>query len=164
MAALSCATAAACGQPPRRSQLGVVSQMVADTRIEITWRRPVARGRTLFGVLVPWGKIWTPSADSAARLSLSKPVEINGALLPAGTYGVWTIPDSTQWTVVFSKEAAAFHLKYPDGQDALRVKATPAKGEHVETLSFGFPVVDADSAVLQMRWGMTVVPLLIRAR
>jgi len=163
-AALSCAAATACGQPPRRSQLGVVSQMVADTRVEITWRRPVARGRTLFGVLVPWGKIWTPSADSAARISLSRPVEINGAQLAAGTYGVWTIPDSTQWTVIFSKEAPAFHLRYPDGQDALRVKATPTKGEHVETLSFGFPVVDGDSAVLQLRWGTTVVPLLMKAR
>jgi hypothetical protein len=164
VAALACATVTACGQPPRRSQLGVVSQMVADTRIESTWRRPVARGRTLFGVLVPWGKVWTPSADSAARISLSRAVEINGSSLPAGTYGMWTIPDSTQWTVIFSKEAPAFHLRYPDGQDALRVKAAPTKGEHVETLSFGFPVVDADSAVLQLRWGTTVVPLSIKAK
>jgi len=57
-----------------------------------------------------------------------------------------------------------FHLRYPEGKDALRVRATPARGEHVETLAFVFPVVDADSAVLQLRWGTTVVPLTLRAR
>ena len=59
---------AACAQNTR-SQLGVVSQSIAGTRVEIVYRRPVARGRQLFGSLVPWGRIWTPSADSAARLT-----------------------------------------------------------------------------------------------
>ena len=56
--------------------------------------RPVARGRELFGALVPWGRIWTPSADSAARITLSTPIEVNGSRLAAGTYSIWTIPDS----------------------------------------------------------------------
>jgi DUF2911 family protein len=162
--ALASAAALACGQRPARSQLGIVSQMVAATRIEITWRRPVAHGRELFGALVPWGRVWTPSADSAARISLSGPIEINGAKLAAGTYGIWAIPDSTSWTVIFNSEAEAFHLRYAEGRDVLRVKATPAKGEHVETLSFGFPMVDADSALLHLRWGSTIVPLIIKAR
>jgi hypothetical protein len=147
-----------------KSQLAVVTQMVADTRIEITWRRPVARGRELFGSLVPWGHVWTPSADSAARIAVSGPVEINGKRLAAGTYGVWTIPDSTSWTVIFSSVAPAFHRQYPEGHDVLRLSVTPLRGEHVETLSFGFPMVDADSALLQLRWGATVVPLSVKAR
>jgi hypothetical protein len=161
---LASAAALACGQRPARSQLGIVSQVVANTKIEITWRRPVARGRELFGALVPWGRVWTPSADSAARISLSGPIEINGAKLAAGTYGIWAIPDSTSWTVIFNGESEAFHLRYTEGRDVLRVKATPAKGEHVETLSFGFPIVDGDSAVLHLRWGSTIVPLSIKAR
>ncbi|HVE35157.1 MAG TPA: DUF2911 domain-containing protein, partial [Gemmatimonadaceae bacterium] len=52
-----------------RSQLGVVSQTIAGTRVEIMYRRPVARGRDLFGSLVAWGRVWTPSADTAARLT-----------------------------------------------------------------------------------------------
>ncbi|MEO5817076.1 MAG: DUF2911 domain-containing protein [Gemmatimonadaceae bacterium] len=146
-----------------RSQLGTVTQQVAAAKIELLYRRPVAHGRVLFGTLVPWGKIWTPSADSAARITFSAPVTVNGAALPAGTYGIWTIPDSSSWTVIFSGSATAFHLRYPDGQDVLRVRATPLHGDHVESLLFAFPMVDADSATLQLRWGTTIVPLSIRA-
>jgi len=139
-------------------------QELAGTRIEIVYRRPVARGRELFGALVPWKVMWTPSADSAARLTTSAPIDVNGSRLAAGTYSMWAIPDSTHWTIVFNGDASVFHLRYPEGRDVLRVQATPQQGEHVETLLFAFPVVDADSAVLQMRWGTTVVPLSIRLR
>ena len=167
VASLGCGTAGRAQNPQNaqntRSQLGTVTQQVAGARIEIVYRRPVARGRALFGALVPWDRVWTPSADSAARLTVSAPVTVNGSPLPAGSYGVWTVPDSASWTVIFSRQAAAFHLRYPEGQDALRVRAVPGRGEHVETLLFAFPLVDADSAVLQLRWGTTVVPLTIWA-
>jgi len=166
LATLAALGAAACAnaQPNTRSQLGTVTQWVAGTRVDVVYRRPVARGRQLFGALVRWDEIWTPSADSAARITVSAPVTINGAALPAGEYGLWMIPDSASWTVVFSTVAATHHLRYQPGHDALRVRATPQRGEHFETLAFVLPVVDADSAVLQMRWGTTVVPVTIRAR
>jgi hypothetical protein len=164
------AVAALCGcsrrspaQSVAKSQLGTVTQQVAGTHIEIIYRRPVARGRALFGALVPWGRIWTPSADSAARMTISAPITVNGSPLAAGTYGIWAIPDSASWTVIFSGTAAAFHLRYPDGHDVLRVRATPQHGDHVESLLFSFPMVDADSTILQLRWGTTIVPLSIRA-
>ena len=147
-----------------KSQLGIVSQLISGTRVEVLYRRPVARGRALFGALVPWGRIWTPSADSAARITLSAPVDINGSTLAAGSYSIWTIPDSTSWTIIFNRTAAAFHLRYPSGQDVLRVTAVPSRGEQVETLMWEFPLVDADSAILQLRWGATVVPLRLRSR
>jgi hypothetical protein len=112
---------------------------------------------------VPWGRIWSPSADSAAKLILSGPIELNGARLAAGSYGLWMIPDSTAWTVIISAKPDAFHLRYPEGQDVMRVSATPARGEHIETLLFVFPTVDADSATLQMRWGTMVLPLRVKA-
>jgi hypothetical protein len=161
---------AACGtshpadaQTTPRSQPAAVTQQLAGTRIEIAYHRPVARGRALFGALVPWGRIWSPSADSVARLTTSGPLELNGARIPTGTYGVWMIPDSTAWTVIVSAKSDAFHLRYPEGQDVVRVTAAPQRGEHVETLLFAFPAVDADSATLQFRWGTTVVPLRVRA-
>jgi len=147
-----------------RSQLAVVSQTIAGTRVEIVYRRPVARGRQLFGSLVRWGLIWTPSADTAARLTTTGPLQVNGSELPAGSYSVWAIPDSSSWTIVFNSVAETFHLRYPEGRDVLRVRATPASGEHVETLMFAFPIVDADSARLELRWGTTVVPLSIHAK
>ena len=153
----------ACAQNTR-SQLGTVTLWIAGTGLEIVYRRPVARGRPLFGSLVKWGDIWTPSADSAARITVSNAVEIAGSRLAAGTYGLWMIPDSTQWTLIFTSVAEAHHLRYPRDHDVLRVHAIPARGDHVETLAFVLPVVDADSAVLQMRWGTTIVPVTIRAK
>jgi len=158
-------TLGACSAPaqrPRPSQLGTVMQEVAGTRIEIVYRRPVARGRPLFGALVPWDRVWTPSADSAARITLSGPAEIEGQRLDAGSYGIWTIPDTASWTVIFSGQAAAFHLRYPTGEDKLRIHVAPRSGEYVETLTFAFPLVDADSALLELHWGNVVVPLKIR--
>ena len=149
--------------PIPKSQVASVVQHVAGARIEILYHRPVARSRALFGALVPWGRIWTPSADSAARLIVSAPVTINGEPLAAGSYSVWAIPDSASWTVIVNATPAAFHLRYPEGHDVLRVHATPQRGEHVESLLFAFPLVDADSAVLTLRWGTTVVPLTLHA-
>src|ERR1041385_5362716 len=123
-----CSAPSTKAQEIRKSQLATVSQMVGLTRIEIIYRRPVARGRTLFGALVPWGRVWTPSADSAARITLSDAVQINGAKLAAGSYSIWAIPDSASWTVIFNSTAAVFHRNYPgEGSDVLRVRAPPPK-------------------------------------
>jgi hypothetical protein len=166
LTALATVASAACAdaQPGRKSQLATVTQLVDSARIEIVYRRPVARGRELFGSLVPWGKVWTPSADSAALIRTTRDLDVNGQPLRAGRYGIWTIPDSSSWTIIFTS-GPAFHLTLPrQGDEVLRVRATPRAGEHMETLGFYFPMVDADSAVLHMHWGRTVVPLRIRAR
>lgn len=148
----------------RKSQLGVVTQWIAGTKVEITYRRPVARGRALFGALVPYGKVWTPSADTAARIALSGPIEINGQRLNAGTYSLWATPDSASWTMAFNSNAVRFHLSVPSSGDVLSVQAKPTtSSDHVETLLFAFPMIDADSARLELRWGNTVVPFSIKA-
>lgn len=163
---LACTVGVACPAHAQlvipKSQLASVTQQIAGAKVELLYRRPVARGRAIFGSLVPWGRIWTPSADSAARITISAPITVNGAALAAGTYSIWTIPDSTSWTVVFNGTPAAFHLRYPDGHDILRVRATPQEGPHVETLMFAFPTVDGDSAIMHLHWGTTIVPLTIR--
>ena len=65
--------------------------------------------------------------------------------------------------MIFNSVPSVFHLRYPDGRDVLRVQAAPQRGDHVESLQFAFPLVDADSAVMQLRWGTTVIPLNIRS-
>jgi hypothetical protein len=112
VALLAFAAASAVGQQASRSPYGTLVQMVGATRVELVYRRPVARGRELFGALVPWGRVWTPSADSAARITFAGPVHVNGMPLAAGMYGLWTIPDSTSWTVIFSGAAETHHLRY----------------------------------------------------
>jgi hypothetical protein len=149
-----------------RSQHGSVTQRVSTTDITISYNRPVARGRELFGSLVRWGRIWHPGADSATTISFSKNVIIDGHALAASRYSLWTIPDAPPkpWTVIFNRGVGGWHTNYPgESQDALRVTVTPETGTHVETLTYYFPVVDADSAVLRLQWGTTIVPMKIKA-
>ena len=147
------------------SQQAAVRQRVANTWIEIRYRRPVARGRALFGGVVEWARIWTPGADTATTISISTPVRVEGETLPAGTYSVWMIPDSAAaWTVIFSRAQPVFHIPYPGQRhDQLRVRVTPRQGPHMETLAWYFPVVNGAEATLIMHWGTTGVPLTIRA-
>jgi DUF2911 family protein len=163
LVAVAVATRPAHAQEPRRSQRAAVMQMIGTTRVEITYSRPVARGRTLFGSLVPWGRIWNPGADTATAIAVSAPVLVNGARLPAGTYSVWVIPGEREWTVIFSRAHPVWHVPYRDGREALRVRAVPERGAHMETLAFYFPVVDGLHAVLHFHWGDVVVPLRIEA-
>jgi len=152
----------ACAQSnPRPSQYGSVMQRVGDTQIEIRYFRPVARGRDVFPGIVRWGRTWTPGADTSTTISVSTDVKVNGETLPAGTYSVWCEPQPDKWTMIFNAVQPVFHTMYPAGQDILRVTATPRKGEHMETLTFYFPVVDGRKAELVLHWGTVVVPLSI---
>jgi hypothetical protein len=147
------------------SQHGTVSQRVGFTDISISYNRPVARGRELFGKLVKWGKVWHPGADSATTIDFSRNVLIEGKPLVAGQYTLWAIPDTASWTVIFSRAVHVFHIPYPgESHDALRVAVTPVQGSYMEVLAYEFPVVGPDSAVLQLHWGATIVPLRIRTK
>ena len=146
-------------QPPRPSQHGSVTQQIAQTKITVDYNRPVARGRALFGALVPWGRVWCPGADNCTTIELSTPVRMNGESLAAGTYSLWAEPGPEQWTIIFSKAHPVFHTRYPADQDALRVRVAPRQGMPMETLAFYFPVVDGNHAELVLHWGTVVVPL-----
>lgn len=152
------------GGEVKKSQHATVSQRVGRTEISLDYNRPVARGRRLFGGIVPWGQPWNPGADDATTITVSRDVRVNGAPLPAGTYSVWAIPDSARWTVIFSRAADVFHTPYPEGKDALRVAAVPRPGPHMETLGFYFPAVEGAAAELVLHWGETVVPLALAAQ
>jgi Protein of unknown function (DUF2911) len=145
------------------SQLGQVMQRIGYTDVSVTYRRPVARGRTLFGGVVRWGRIWTPGADSATTISFSRDVQIEGHPLEAGRYSLWAIPvEDGPWTIIVSHKVDIFHTPYPgSAYDVLRFEVTPRQGEHMELLSFSFPVVTRDSAELWLHWGTTIIPLHI---
>lgn len=146
-----------------KSQAGAVAQRVANTVITVTYNRPVARGRELFGALVPYEQVWNPGADQATAISFSRNVEVGGHPLPAGKYSIWAIPRPDRWTMIFSRAADVFHTPYPgEDQDALRIDARPEPGAHMETLSFYFPVVEGKDAVLRLHWGAVVVPIALR--
>jgi hypothetical protein len=150
-----------------RSQPGSVTQRVGITDIAISYNRPVARGRELFGGIVRWGRVWHPGADSATTISFSRDVTVEGHDLAAGRYTLWTIPAEPPqlWTVIFSHALGVWHTPYPgESSDVLRVTVTPEQGAHMEVLAYYFPVVAPDSAVLRLHWGTTIVPLVMRPK
>lgn len=150
---------------PRKSQAGSVSQTVNTTTITIKYIRPVARGRELFGNIVKWDKEWTPGADSATLITVSKPIQINGAKLDAGTYSIWAKPNKDKWVMIFSNAQPVFHIPYPgNSTEVMRIEATPRAGQHMETLAFYFPSVDGRKAELVLHWGTVVVPFVIEVQ
>ena len=149
------------------SQRGRVDQTVAFTDISVTYGRPVARGRVLFGDsgIVKWNAIWHPGADSASRISFSHDLLLEGREVKAGTYSVWLLPRATgAWTFILNRAANVFHHPYPgESSDAIRLELTPERGAHMETLAFYFPVVLRDEATMRIHWGETVVPVRLKA-
>jgi hypothetical protein len=105
------------------SQRGSVQQDVALTSISVTYGRPVARGRALFGALVPWDSVWHPGADSATLVSVNHDVLVEGRALKAGEYSLWLVPrEHGPWTLIFNRAAHVFHKPYPgEASDVLRV-------------------------------------------
>jgi hypothetical protein len=149
--------------PIKPSQHGTVTQQVAATTITVDYNRPVARGRDLFGALVPYDKVWCPGADDCTTIKLSTDVTIDGKALAAGTYTVWAKPGAATWTIIFNRAHPVFHTRYQSvaDQDALTLEVTPRAGTHMETLAFYFPAVNQKHAELVLHWGTMVVPLSI---
>lgn len=144
------------------SQRASVTQLLGNTDLTITYGRPNARGRKLFGGVVAWGEVWCPGADQATAIALSKDVLIGGQRLAAGKYSIWAIPDTAEWTLIFSRAADVFHIPYPGAsKDALRLKVKPQSGPFMESLAFYFPSANADRALLNLHWGETIVQVPI---
>jgi hypothetical protein len=146
----------------RRSQQASVWQRVANTDITVTYSRPVARGRELFGALVRYGRVWHPGADQATAVTFSSDVTVNGRALPAGKYSLWMIPTEGTWTVIFSHAGDVFHTPYPgEARDAMRLTVTPEVTPHTEVLTWDFPMVEGKDTVLRLRWGTVSVPMAV---
>jgi len=147
----------------RKSQAAAVSQRIANAEVTITYSRPVARGRELFGALVPYEQVWNPGADQATAIAFTRDVHVNDQPLTAGKYSMWAIPRAGAWTVIFSNAADVYHTPYPgEAHDALRLNVEPEVGPHMEALMFYFPLVEGKDALLRLHWGRLVVPLSIR--
>lgn len=150
----------------RVSQPALLVQSLGATQVRVRYNRPSARGRALFGGIVPWDSVWCPGADEATTFETTSDLYVGRALLREGKYSVWAIPRAAApWTFIFSKKANTYHVPYPGaGRDALRINVQPARGAFVESLQYGFPVATPDSAVLEMRWGDVVIPIRLRPR
>lgn len=146
---------------PTLSPLTEIKQEVGLTEITLSYSRPSANGRTVFGELVPFGEIWRTGANASTKLTFTEEVKIAGNPLPAGTYALYTIPGQQEWTVIIHKKTdmrsiAAGSVK-PEN-DAFRFKVRPmAIGEKVGTFTIQFADITTKSCHLQLSWENTMV-------
>lgn len=147
---------------PRPSQHAVLTQTIGATDVTITYSRPGVKGRTVWGNLVPYDKVWRTGANEATKISFSDDVTVNGQPLAKGTYSLHTIPGRDSWTIIFNKVADQWgSFKYDQAQDALRVTAKPHPDEFNEWMTFSVPVLSADSATVELKWANLAVPFTI---
>lgn len=148
---------------PQVSPEARVSQVIGLTELEVSYHRPAANGRAVWGTLVPYGQVWRAGANENTTVSFSTPVTVNGTALAAGTYGLHMIPAAGDWTVIFSRETGAWgSFSYDEKEDAARVTAKPEAAPHQERLGYSFDDPTADSVVLAMRWEKLRLPIAIR--
>jgi hypothetical protein len=148
---------------PAPSPACTVKQRVGLTDIEIVYSRPGAKGREIFGGLVPYGTVWRTGANQATKITFSTPVKFEGAEVPAGTYGLFTIPGESEWTVILNKAPAQWGAyQYDEKKDLVRVKVTPVNlSEQVETFMIEWDNIRDESASLYLIWEHTLVPVRI---
>jgi hypothetical protein len=146
---------------PSASPTATLKQRVGLTDIEIVYSRPSLKNRQIFGGLVAYGEVWRTGANQATKLVFSTDVKLNGASIPAGTYGLFTIPGEKEWTIIINKGAAQWGAyQYDEKNDLVRVKATPVKlPESVETFTIDFNDIRDGSATLNLVWEKTRVPV-----
>jgi len=147
---------------PRDSQHSVLTQRIGISDVTLNYHRPLVKGRTIWGKVVPYGQVWRAGANENTTIAFSDPVTIEGQSLPRGTYGLHMIPGENDWTIIFSKNYTSWgSFTYNQAEDALRVKVKPQAGEMHEALTYDFDDPKSDSAVLTLRWEKLAVPVKI---
>jgi len=149
---------------PRDSQHSVVTQRIGITDITINYHRPLVKGRTVWGKVVPYGEVWRAGANENTTIRFTDAVNIEGRPLEKGIYGLHMIPSQNEWTVIFSKVHTAWgSFTYNEAEDALRVTVKPQASEFHEVLTYDFDDVKKGSADATLRWEKLAVPFRISA-
>ncbi len=150
---------------PAPSPPQFVKQDFGLSAIELSYSRPGVKGRAIFGDLVPYGKVWRTGANQATTISFGDDVIIGGTKIPAGKYGLVTIPEAGEWTIIITRQLDITNsAAYKQDQDIIRVKATPISLPFtMETFTILFANVTSSSCDLQLLWDKTLVTLPISA-
>ncbi len=148
---------------PQPSTTQTVKQDFGLGNIELSYSRPNMKGRKIFGDLVPFDKVWRTGANSATTLTFSDEVMIGGTKIPAGKYGLLSIPSANEWTIIISKQIdVTSPAAYKQDMDVVRVKVKPmALPWSFETFGMSFENIKDNSLELMIAWDKTLVALPI---
>jgi hypothetical protein len=161
------------------NQRASVTQQVGPVEVSIAYASPrvVLRGNDrrgkIWGGLVPYGLTeldfndckscpWRAGANESTVFSTTGEIKVQGRSLPAGSYGLFAITGSEEWTFIFSKNTSSWgSYWYDPKEDVLRVTAKPAKSEYHEWLTYEFTDREPTKAVVALKWEDLQVPLTI---
>ncbi|MBL7722261.1 MAG: DUF2911 domain-containing protein, partial [Chitinophagaceae bacterium] len=148
---------------PAPSPSQTIKQDFGLASMELSYSRPAMKGRKIFGDLVPFGKVWRTGANNATIITFGEEVTIGGTKVPAGKYGLLTIPDKKSWTIIISKQTdVTSPSAYKQDQDVVRVEAkTMDMNNAVESFTIQFADVKPTSCELHIMWDKTAVALPI---
>jgi len=147
---------------PRVSQQASVSQRVGLTDITINYHKPGVKGREVWGKLVPYDQVWRAGANENTTILFSTKVKINGKEVPEGKYGLHMIPTEKNWTIILSKDNAAWgSFFYDESHDQMRFTTTPTVTDFQEWLSYTFNDLSPNSTTISLRWENLRVPFTI---
>jgi hypothetical protein len=119
--------------------------------ITIDYSQPAVKGREVGKDIAPFGKVWRTGANEATTFEVSKDVKVEGKALPAGKYGLFTIPNKEEWVIIFNKTPNQWGAyKYAEADDVLRVNVKAAKApQFTERMTFNV----AKSGKVSLMWG-----------
>ncbi len=151
---------------PAASPKSKLFQTVGLTEISVEYSRPSVKNRNIFGSLVPYDKIWRTGADESTKISFSDDVLINSATLKAGTYSLYTIPNTNYWDIIFYAETNVWGVprNWDENKVVLKTRVDSynlPESIKAETLQISFDFLSNDSAVLAILWDNTYVPVRI---
>jgi hypothetical protein len=130
--------------------------------IKVIYSRPSAKGRAIFGELIPFGEVWRVGANENTEIKFYKPVTIGGKNIPAGTYSLFAIPEKDKWTIIINKEIDLWGAyAYDETKDIARISVpVKAVSTPIEALSIAF-TNKGSVANLVIGWDKTTVEVPI---
>lgn len=146
---------------PQLSSTEEIKQNFGLSQIEVSYSRPGIKGRKIFGDLVPYNKVWRTGANNATTITFGDDVMIEGTKLAAGKYGLLTIPNQDEWTIIFTKQTDVTNAAaYKQDQDVLRVNVKPYMLPFpIENFTIGFNDITGNSCNLELMWDSVYVQL-----
>lgn len=148
---------------PAPSPTQKIVQDFGLSSIELTYSRPITKGRKIFGDLVPYDKLWRTGANAATSIRFNDAVEIKGKKIDSGSYVLYTIPHIDSWEIILNKGLKNWGVDgYKESEDVARFSVEPMHIKPlVESFTIQFTNVKANGANLEIMWENTGVSLPI---
>ncbi len=146
---------------PQPSSSETITQGFGLGTITLNFSRPNTKGRKIFGYVEPYDKVWRTGANSATIVTFSDDVTLEGNKVPAGEYGLFTIPGENQWTIILSKKSKQWGAyTYNQADDYLRCYVKPVKMQQpVETFTLQFENMYPATGELHLLWENTALAI-----